>query len=69
VNEAWKKMAACANQFFRKTGRRFVTKAFELAQKAAPNTELYYNDYNIEQPKKRAGAIALIKKIQAAGFV
>jgi len=48
-------------------GDDFVTNAFRLAQKATPNSELYYNDYNIEQPKKRAGAIELIKKIQAAG--
>lgn len=48
-------------------GDDFVTEAFRLAQKATPNSELYYNDYNIEQPKKRAGAIELIKKIQAAG--
>jgi endo-1,4-beta-xylanase len=53
--------------FLDKLGTDFVTEAFKLAQKAAPNTELYYNDYNIEQPKKRAGAIGLIKKIQAAG--
>lgn len=48
-------------------GGDFVTEAFRLAQKATPNSELYYNDYNIEQPKKRAGVIELIKKIQAAG--
>lgn len=48
-------------------GDDFVTEVFRLAQKATPNSELYYNDYNIEQPKKRAGAIELIKKIQAAG--
>ena len=53
--------------FLDKLGDDFVTEAFRIAQKAAPNTELYYNDYNIEQPKKRAGAIAIIKKIQAAG--
>ncbi|NCU04991.1 MAG: endo-1,4-beta-xylanase [Chitinophagaceae bacterium] len=53
--------------FLDKLGDDFVVEAFRLAQKAAPNTKLYYNDYNIEQPKKRAGAIALIKKIQAAG--
>jgi endo-1,4-beta-xylanase len=28
---------------------------------------LYYNDYNNEQPEKRAGCIELVKKIQAAG--
>jgi endo-1,4-beta-xylanase len=53
--------------FLDKLGDNFIVDAFRLAQKAAPNTKLYYNDYNIEQPKKRAGAIALIKKIQAAG--
>lgn len=53
--------------FLNKLGEDYIVDAFRLAQKAAPNTELYYNDYNIEQPKKRAGAIAIIKKIQAAG--
>jgi endo-1,4-beta-xylanase len=53
--------------FLQKMGDNFVTEAFRTAQVAAPNTELYYNDYNNEQPAKRAGCIALIKKIQAAG--
>jgi endo-1,4-beta-xylanase len=53
--------------FLQKLGDDFVTEAFRIAQAAAPNTQLYYNDYNNEQPKKRAGCIALIKKIQAAG--
>lgn len=53
--------------FLQHLGEDYIVEAFRLAQKADPNAELYYNDYNIEQPKKRAGAIALIKKIQAAG--
>ena len=53
--------------FLNKLGENFVTEAFRLAQAASPNTELYYNDYNNEQPAKRAGCIALIKKIQEAG--
>lgn len=53
--------------FLEKLGDNYVTEAFRLAQAASPNTELVYNDYNNEQPKKRAGCIALIKKIQAAG--
>jgi endo-1,4-beta-xylanase len=48
-------------------GDDYITEAFRLTQKASPTTELYYNDYNNEQPAKRAGCIALIKKIQAAG--
>lgn len=68
VNEALNEDGTIRKSIFsEKLGEDFVVKAFQLAAKAAPNTELYYNDYNIEQPKKRAGAIALIKKIQASG--
>jgi len=68
VNEALEEDGSLRKSIFsEKLGSDFVTEAFKLAQKASPNAELYYNDYNIEQPKKRAGAIALIKKIQAAG--
>lgn len=54
--------------FLEKLGEDYIVEAFRLAQKAAPNTELYYNDYNIEQPKKRAGAVAIIKKLKEAGI-
>lgn len=54
--------------FLQLLGEDYIVEAFRLARQAAPDAELYYNDYNIEQPKKRAGAIALIKKIQAAGL-
>ena len=53
--------------FLQYLGEDFVTEAFRLAQQASPKTELYYNDYNNEQPKKRAGCIELVKKIKAAG--
>ena len=68
VNEALNEDGTMRKSIFLdKLGDDFITEAFRLAQKAAPDTKLYYNDYNIEQPKKRAGAITLIKKIQAAG--
>jgi endo-1,4-beta-xylanase len=68
VNEALNEDGTLRNSIFlQKLGRDYIVEAFRLAQKAAPHTRLYYNDYNIELPRKRAGAIALIKKIQAAG--
>lgn len=68
VNEALNEDGTMRNSIFlQKLGDGYIVDAFRLAQKAAPHTKLYYNDYNIEQPAKRAGAIALIKKIQAAG--
>lgn len=69
VNEALNEDGSLRQSvFLEKLGEDYITEAFRLAQKAAPNTELYYNDYNIEQPKKRAGAIAIIKKLKAAGI-
>jgi endo-1,4-beta-xylanase len=68
VNEALNEDGSLRNTvFLQGLGSDYVVEAFRLAQKAAPHTQLYYNDYNIEQPKKRAGAIAIIKKILAAG--
>ncbi|HEY5369054.1 MAG TPA: endo-1,4-beta-xylanase [Hanamia sp.] len=68
VNEALNEDGTLRKDIFLdKLGDDYIVEAFRLAQKAAPHTKLYYNDYNIEQPKKRAGAIALIKKIKAAG--
>ena len=54
--------------FYNLLGDQYIIDAFRLAQTADPKAELYYNDYNIEQPAKRKGAIELIKKIQAAGI-
>ncbi len=68
VNEALNEDGTMRKSIFLELlGEDYVTEAFRLAQKASPQSELYYNDYNNEQPAKRAGCIALIKKIQAAG--
>ncbi|PWK27549.1 endo-1,4-beta-xylanase [Arcicella aurantiaca] len=53
--------------FLNKFGENYIKEAFDLAAKTDPKAELYYNDYNIEQPAKRKGAIELIKKLQASG--
>lgn len=68
VNEALNEDGTLRQSVFLKTlGEKYLIDAFKLAAKADPKAELYYNDYNIEEPAKRAGAIALIKKIKAAG--
>ena len=68
VNEALNEDGTLRNSIFlQKLGPDYIVEAFRLAQKAAPHTQLYYNDYNIESPAKRAGAIDLVRKIQAAG--
>ena len=48
-------------------GEDYIAKAFEYAHEADPDAELNYNDYNLEIPAKRAGALTLIKKLKDAG--
>ncbi|WP_290712730.1 endo-1,4-beta-xylanase, partial [Flavihumibacter sp. CACIAM 22H1] len=68
VNEALNEDGSLRNSvFLDKLGPGYIVAAFRLAEKASPNTELYYNDYNIEQPLKRNGCLELVKKIQEAG--
>ncbi|MBO9566799.1 MAG: endo-1,4-beta-xylanase [Niastella sp.] len=68
VNEALNEDGSMRRSvFLQQLGPGFVTEAFRLAAEASPGTQLYYNDYNNEQPAKRAGCIQLIKNIQTAG--
>jgi endo-1,4-beta-xylanase len=68
VNEAFNEDGTFRNSiFYEKLGEDYIRKAFELTAKAAPGAELYYNDFNIEQPVKRAGVIAMVKKLKASG--
>ena len=48
-------------------GDDYLERAFQFAHEADPSAELYYNDYDLELPAKRAGAVELIKKLKAAG--
>lgn len=48
-------------------GEDYIVKAFQFAHEADPKAQLNYNDYNLETPEKRKGAIAIVKKLQAAG--
>jgi endo-1,4-beta-xylanase len=68
VNEALNEDGTLRQSIYlEKIGEDYIRMAFELAAKADPKAELYYNDYNIEQPKKRVGVIKLIKKLKASG--
>jgi endo-1,4-beta-xylanase len=46
-------------------GNDYIAKAFEFAQEADPDAEMYYNDFNLEKPAKRAGVIKLVQDLQA----
>lgn len=48
-------------------GDELVRRAFEFAQRYAPDAELYYNDFNAWRPEKRDGIVRMVKMLQAAG--
>ncbi len=49
-------------------GDEMVKLAFKYASEYAPNTELYYNDFNAWRPEKRDGIVRMVKMLQADGI-
>lgn len=69
VNEAFNDDGTLRqSQFFKIIGPDFIKLAFQFAHEADPNVELYYNDYSMDNPKKREGVIKLIHELKAAGL-
>jgi endo-1,4-beta-xylanase len=49
------------------SGDTLVKYAFTYASQAAPNAELYYNDFNAERPAKRDGILRLVRMLKREG--
>jgi len=70
VNEA---VPDTSTAIYRKTrfleiiGEDYIEKAFQYAHEADPNAQLFYNDYNTENPSKRERIFQLLKKLTAKG--
>ena len=54
--------------FWQILGEEFIPWAFQCAQEADPDCELYYNDYSMHEPGKLNTVIELVKKMQARGI-
>lgn len=50
------------------SGDELVKLAFKYASEYAPDTELYYNDFNAWRPKKRDGIMRLVRLLQKEGI-
>jgi endo-1,4-beta-xylanase len=48
-------------------GKEFVPMAFCIARELAPDAALIYNDYAVEQPRKRDRVLLLIEELKQAG--
>lgn len=49
-------------------GDELVKLSFKFASQYAPNTELYYNDFDAWRPAKRDGIVRLVKMLQKEGI-
>jgi endo-1,4-beta-xylanase len=49
-------------------GDELVKAAFRFANEYAPDTELYYNDFNAWRPEKRDGIVRMVKMLQDEGI-
>ena len=56
------------SQWYNIIGEDYIAKAFQYAQEADPNAELYYNDYNLDYEAKCKGAVELVKKLKTQGI-
>jgi endo-1,4-beta-xylanase len=50
------------------SGDELVKRAFQYAAEYAPNTELYYNDFNAWRPAKRDGIARMVRMLQKEGI-
>ncbi len=49
-------------------GEEYIAKAFQFAHEADPEAELYYNDYSLEIPEKREGAVRIAEQLMEQGI-
>ena len=49
-------------------GDEMVKAAFRFAEQYAPDTELYYNDFNAWRPEKRDGIMRMVRMLQQEGI-
>jgi endo-1,4-beta-xylanase len=68
VNEALNEDGTLRPSLWEKIiGDDYIAKAFEYAHEADPAAQLTYNDYNLENPVKRDGAVRLVQRLLAVG--
>jgi endo-1,4-beta-xylanase len=69
VNEALNDNGTLRDSSWRKIiGDDYIIQAYRMAHEVDPSAQLYYNDYGLESASKRSGALALARRLRAAGI-
>jgi endo-1,4-beta-xylanase len=55
------------SKFYEIIGEDFIKLAFQFANEADPEAELYYNDYSMAEPGKRSGVVKMVRNLQEQG--
>ena len=53
--------------YYKIIGPDYIELAFKFAHEADPDVELYYNDYSMSKPGRRASVCQLVKELKAKG--
>lgn len=53
------------SNWYKALGEDYIATVFELAHQADPKAQLYYNDFNLFKPEKRAGVLKLVAALKA----
>jgi len=65
VNEALNEDGSLRDTPWRRIlGDDYIATTFALVHQADPKAKLYYNDYNLYKPEKRAGVLRIIQQLQ-----
>lgn len=56
------------SKFYEILGEEYIPLAFQYAHEADPDAELYYNDFSMANPGKRAGVVKLVKALKKRGI-
>lgn len=56
------------SKFYEILGEEYIPLAFQYAHEADPDAELYYNDFSMANPGKRAGVVKMVKDLKERGI-